>query len=333
MCFLRKYDHEPTRSVLFRSAASLAIDCKEYLEAERLIGEGLAGNPPPDIRIELRELYEQSHFQLFLHDSGLELNEGQIIVTMWGDQIAPGFASCREVIKRLTKTETLIYRTAERKIGLKYNDSTGPTDETRRRFKVYASIPMAASYAIVLRVAETERQLALPFSVDASDVVSELIECMALYNQSEDEKLQTRIQDEPYLRNFLGLARELYPSTPDVSHVGFAGKTADGNTKIIELANRPSISIKKVKNIVCEEDDVGEAMKIHGILNFAKSAARTRRIEVQDDNGHRHAVDVPEGMMADVVRPYFEARVVVDVIRYDNGVMRLLGVNPEDENK
>lgn len=49
-------DFEPTRSVLHRSAAVLAIECAELREAERLIGRALAGNPPPDIANELRDL-------------------------------------------------------------------------------------------------------------------------------------------------------------------------------------------------------------------------------------------------------------------------------------
>ncbi|MEQ8464570.1 MAG: hypothetical protein RIC07_13460 [Coleofasciculus sp. E1-EBD-02] len=42
-------DLEPTRSVLHRSAAVLALECGELQEAERLIGRALAGNPPDDI--------------------------------------------------------------------------------------------------------------------------------------------------------------------------------------------------------------------------------------------------------------------------------------------
>src|SRR5438270_607605 len=37
---------EPTRSVLHRSAASLAVQCGEFREAERLIAVALSGNPP-----------------------------------------------------------------------------------------------------------------------------------------------------------------------------------------------------------------------------------------------------------------------------------------------
>lgn len=49
-------DLEPTRSILHRSAAVLAIECHELREAERLIGRALSGNPPDDIANELRDL-------------------------------------------------------------------------------------------------------------------------------------------------------------------------------------------------------------------------------------------------------------------------------------
>lgn len=52
---------EPTRSVLYRSAASLAVDCAEYAEAEVLIEKGLSGRPPADIAEELKELLDIVH--------------------------------------------------------------------------------------------------------------------------------------------------------------------------------------------------------------------------------------------------------------------------------
>src|SRR5690242_16700821 len=53
---------EPTRSVLHRSAASLALECGESREAERLIAAALSGDPPDDIAEELRDLLEQLYF-------------------------------------------------------------------------------------------------------------------------------------------------------------------------------------------------------------------------------------------------------------------------------
>ena len=52
-------DLEPTRSVLLRSAASLAIECGEFYEAKRLIQVGLSGNPPEEIADELLDLTTQ----------------------------------------------------------------------------------------------------------------------------------------------------------------------------------------------------------------------------------------------------------------------------------
>lgn len=49
-------DVEPTRSILLRSAASLALECKREEEAERLACLGLSGKPPSEIRAELRDV-------------------------------------------------------------------------------------------------------------------------------------------------------------------------------------------------------------------------------------------------------------------------------------
>jgi len=54
---------EPTRSVLHRSAASLALECGDLRAAERLVITGLAGNPPEEIADELRDLLVQVYFE------------------------------------------------------------------------------------------------------------------------------------------------------------------------------------------------------------------------------------------------------------------------------
>jgi len=56
MLLVNDYELEPTRSVLFKGAACLAINATLYREAERMIGFGLSGNPPVEIADELRIL-------------------------------------------------------------------------------------------------------------------------------------------------------------------------------------------------------------------------------------------------------------------------------------
>lgn len=58
LSLLEKENLEPTRSVLFRSAAALAKKSQQYREAEKMIALGLAGNPPDDIATELRLLFD-----------------------------------------------------------------------------------------------------------------------------------------------------------------------------------------------------------------------------------------------------------------------------------
>jgi hypothetical protein len=327
--FLRKTGVEPTRSVLFRSAASLALECDDFIEAERMICHGLAAEPPVDIRIELRHLYEQMHFRLFLQETELDLIEHQIVVSLWGEGVAPDFVLLREVLERLKKAERLIYRTAERKCGLPFDEESDSPQAIRRQFPIYQRMQMAASYAVVLQIGQTDRQLALPFHVDAAAIVSEVIDCLALYACANISELHERIDDSAYRRNFESLAKSLYPKKKTgISGVGIAGRTSDGKMKAIELVEPPQMQI----DAALDGSDTGEVIQIVGVLYFAKSTERTRRVEIKDDAGNTHPIDVQEGMMADVVRPFFEARVVADVSRSINGKLRLIGVNLESDN-
>jgi hypothetical protein len=51
-----RFDKEPIRSILYRSAASLAMLCHLYEEADLLIQQGQSISTPPDMERELKEL-------------------------------------------------------------------------------------------------------------------------------------------------------------------------------------------------------------------------------------------------------------------------------------
>ncbi len=54
---------EPGLSILYRSAASLAVQCGRYREAEQLVAKALSGNPVPEIAKELREILQDIYAQ------------------------------------------------------------------------------------------------------------------------------------------------------------------------------------------------------------------------------------------------------------------------------
>src|SRR5690606_11815288 len=53
---------EPTRTILLRSAANLALLATLPREAEKLIAIGLAGDPPDELADELRDVLQQVNF-------------------------------------------------------------------------------------------------------------------------------------------------------------------------------------------------------------------------------------------------------------------------------
>ena len=69
---------EPTRSVLHRSAATLAVECGELSLAEKLIARALAGAPPSDIAAELKDLFIQINLRNYLDRQGVTLTEDQL---------------------------------------------------------------------------------------------------------------------------------------------------------------------------------------------------------------------------------------------------------------
>jgi len=64
MLLVNDYEKEPTRSVLFRSAACLLLNLPFpneafFRQAERMVAHGLSGNPPEEIAEELREAWQE----------------------------------------------------------------------------------------------------------------------------------------------------------------------------------------------------------------------------------------------------------------------------------
>ena len=72
------WEAEPTRSVLQRSAASLAIECGEFEIANRLIATALSGNPPSEIAEELQDLFIQINLRQYLQRRGVALEEEKL---------------------------------------------------------------------------------------------------------------------------------------------------------------------------------------------------------------------------------------------------------------
>ncbi len=304
-------DHEPTRSILFRSAASLAYQCRQYRHAETLIYRGLLGHPPNVIRRELKELLQTVTFEEHLDLDGLALSSSQIALSLWGDVIGHGFADSSLVHSRWSALNKLLYRTTERLLGIKYRDKGEPSTQVKSQFRVYASVPMAASYAIVFRVGGQFEQESL-FGLSPGKVVSEILSTFQMIEADDVSSLEKVFgSNEDYLINFYGLAGQIVPDGRAIKNVGLTGRgVGEQITNVPIRKSRPRVREQASRlNLMSTIADAVETC-IEGTLEAADNNTKADSkaqgfVAVRDASNQRTKILVPVGLMADVVRPNF----------------------------
>jgi hypothetical protein len=305
---------EPTRSILFRSAASLAIDCNALREAERLVAIGLSGNPPSYIAEELRDLFEKINFHRHLDLRGVVLESNELQMSIAGKAISPGIAPSEYFIIRIEDARKLMIRTVERLLGRPYREG-GLLSRPIREYGLFVSVPRIASFAVSLRVSHP-KQVLPGFEqeiqyVHSADIIDEIMSCLDSFNNAQEEQLRERIPQEAYYRNFIGLAKNLAPDGENVRQVGFT-TFREGKEKRVSLTKpRDQIGLIRERREELAEAE-GGLRSITGVLLYADARKSARQnIQLIDDTGQSHNVIVPEGMMSDIVRPLWEERVQV----------------------
>ena len=324
-------DLEPTRSVLLRSAASLAMDCGELREAERLISLALSGNPPEEIAEELRDLLEQVNFDRHLALRDLSLSPDELQLAIAGKSIGHGIAPSEEYVDRIQAFEKLVYRTAERRMNIDYRERGGPEKDVKDDFEVFVTVPRAASMAVTLRIgrATHEHQNLLPFAqrVEAKEVIDEIIYCWEALDHDK-EALRAHIPDPAYYNNFLALSKIIAPDGENVSLVGLT-VSRSGNPRTVklsktakELSARAGFALMRIvpdgnANGIVES----KLIEVKGTLKFAdETADEAGKIKLIGIEGAEYTIIVPKGMMRDIVRPLWGVEVSVEGVKSEQGI-------------
>ena len=100
-----KLDLEPSRSILYRSAASMAMSCEEYRQAEKLVATALAGNPPEEIAEELRDLLEQVNLKQKSKAKSKKIDHGKLMFANETFEVS-GYQIGRKIyLRELSKLE------------------------------------------------------------------------------------------------------------------------------------------------------------------------------------------------------------------------------------
>ena len=316
-------------SILHRSAGTLALDCRQFRLAEQITARALAGEPHPDIVDELRDLWEQIHFQRELDRHGIAVRDGELQLSLSGPEVGNGLAPYNEIYGRVDNTATLITRTAERKSGREFRERGSPAKEIRENYRTLVSVPRQGSFAVTLKFGNPI-QGTLPGMFDTTSVVDEFMDLLGLLNSSRIRDLQDLIPDPAYLRNFFGLAKKIAPDGERVRQVGFIVKSGDKERSV--ALTTPSAELVALSLPAIPNADA-EPVTMQGVLRYADatpgSGDQIRVVDIEKDVTHR--VQVPTGMMNDIVRPMWDRRVVITGMLRGN-VVTLATIDPDDSD-
>ena len=302
---------EPTFSVLHRSAATLALDSNQPRKAEQLASKALAGDPHPEIAEELRDLLEQINFERHLQLRGVTLEEDEIQLSLSGAYVGLGIANAAEFQKRVTDSSRLIYRIAERRSKTPFRERGPPSNFIRSNFEPFLSLPRASSYAVTMKFGRPVRQSTFWKTPDIAETVNEFMDLMGLVNSAPLENIRERIPDPPYLRNFLALAKQIAPDGQRIRLVGYT-TVSKGETRSIAVT-RPAGELPSSMESDGDFTET-EPIELKGTLLYA-NAIDKNRIRLIDSENKSHTIEVPSGMMNDIVRPHWEAVVTIKVVR------------------
>lgn len=318
---------EPTRSVLHRSAATLALECGEIREAERLISFALAGYPPFEIAEELRNLLEDVYLQRHLDVHGIDLQQDEFQMSMLGDAVGFGVAPTYSIVNRIKDLETLIYRTLERVLGRPFKEAGRREKRIAESLALFMSAPRAGSFTITFRLGES-RQLNLFNHSLSKEIVEDVFYCMELVSIGNIWSLKQRIPDQSYFKNFLALTKKIAPDGKKIRAIGFTRKS-DGVEKRFAFTKKREQISKEL-----DDDQMDKRKELVEIRGKLLSADATKRkigtVVIIDNKQVPHNIVVPRGMMSDIVKPMFEEYVYVKARRQRNRTV-LVDIQPEQE--
>ncbi len=321
--FPANQDSEPSRSILYRSAAALAYHAQDYEQAEQLIACGLSGYPPIEIKNELRALHDDVTFRQHVGAKGIELAENQMDMTLWGNATGYGMIYVDLLLKRVDQIKTIFYRTTERLLKVPYRVTGKPYKWIIEAYSLYLNAFFPSSFGISFSIGQPFEQLLLPLSdfpvekVSSTAIIDEVITCFDLLQNNELDILQKRIKNEDYYQNFVGMVRQVAPDGNAIKVLGLTSK----NSEVALRRTREQIPSPRHLLEGESENESRNFITLEGILKVANSLDNDGKngiVKLFDVNQKKSfSIRVPLNQMQDVVQPYFEEYVVI--IAYKRG--------------
>ncbi|MCL4266628.1 MAG: hypothetical protein KJ069_25765 [Anaerolineae bacterium] len=318
-------EYEPSRSILFRSAANMAYEAEEYRLADRLVAAGLSGFPPPDVETELKNLYENINFMRNLENANKELADDGFFFAIEGEDTFFGGVLINQVTDRLKDLQAIFYHTIARMIGLEFGQEK-LTAAIKDEYSMYLEAQFAGSYGVLVKIGKPKNQLSLfpdfpelqesAKPIVVPDLIKEILDCLELWERADVDELRERIDDRKYFENFVAVAKKMAPDGRSIKTVAISSSP--------DIKDRP-VFLRKSKKIWSELmrkgllpptdiDTTSTRFILRGFLRHAHTPKTGEYGTVKlDDFETRKTITirVPMTYMKDTVQPHYEEEVQV----------------------
>ncbi|MCY3799398.1 MAG: hypothetical protein OXG84_16440 [Chloroflexi bacterium] len=308
---IQSEESEPTRSVLHRSAASLAYKCKMYREAEWLVSRALLGNPPGEIMGELRRLNRKVLLELRLEDKKVSVSDQEFTMNLDGNQVIEGLAPVDLITHRITKLKKIFWNTIRQTNGMAFGSSAQLKNQ---KYTLWVSAWEPSSIDVVLRLG-VSGQMSLSNMGGFDSIFHRVMTNFELLNHGDYGPLQNQIGDNEYYCNFVALAKEIAPDGDDVVTVNL-GAVVEGQQREVDFRRQqqeftgvPLPDLLQPSNGL---HAINEYLTLRGELQFADGRTEHKQVKLDDINsGKPWTILVPEALMKDVVQPHFGEQVEI----------------------
>jgi tetratricopeptide (TPR) repeat protein len=294
---------EPTRSVIYCSAASLAYECQEWKAAKELINKALSGDPSERIYHALKTLSYQVDFESYLQTQKISLENTELNLFLQGKAVTSGAVIYEELNKRLTPLNVLIEKTIQRLSGIDYQKTGNRLNDNP--FMPALSLSNTHTdknhFSITLKLVSTGEN---PLTQEISSVIDNILIGMNLINEFKEIDLKEQIKTPGYYQNFLALTHDIAPDGEQIHFVGLSS-----SKKTVSLTR---LSTEIELDFTEQSDDFAmkrQPIKIEGVLNYADSIKPKLVGLITQDSSH-YKIKVEEGL-DDYIKFYFGRWVTV----------------------
>ena len=295
-------------AILHRSAATLAYRCGEHESAEELILEGMRQTRNDGIREDLYNLLDRVRLAVKYGQNANQLEDAELVMTLQGVEANTGLIEPSLLSKRIIKFSTLVRNTISSINRYSFRNRR----RVDREYRVLATAPSFGSYRIGMTVTHVGPDR-FPDVSYFDGVRLKVMENLRLLNGGDIARLHSDLNDDSYLQNLVGLAKELAPDGNAITAVGLEAKV-EGQRKSI-LLDRTRDDLNEMvlpldEELVTDEYRItDEKDAVVGVLQYAD--ATKDQVKLLTDDGKWWQIVVPEGLAEDVVKPYFGDRVRV----------------------